>query len=191
MRLKLKLFLIFLVLLAYFYTCNDNYDYKKISKNKVESREMTLIIDSNNYKIYSVCKDYGAPVNNVCFAVIEKGGRYFKINPKYGYEVGNGSIYLFQTRTGMRYSEEGGWVLIESGCINGIDGIHYRYDTIPSGVMPPGDSKGVFYFHDNNLQKVGELTDFQSLYDLQKNGFYYLSPPGLFYEKVINIEQMK
>jgi len=184
--MKTKILFIFTLICC---GCNSNYDYKEIGESEVLKNKNTLLQNTTTQKIYSVCKDYGAPLNDRCFLAIQKGNRYFKINPKYRYAVSEDSIYLFQI-VSLDYSAKGNWVFIEKKNIDGKENIFFKYDTIPTNNITT-NSKGVFYLKNDSLQKIGELTSFQSLHDLPNVGFYYLSSPGIFYQKVLAINEIK
>ncbi len=74
--------------------------------------------------------------------------------------------------------------------IEGKENIYFKYDTIPP-ISTPQNEVGVFHLESNNLKKIGELTGYKSLHDLPDVGFYYLSFPGLFYEKALNIKDVR
>lgn len=185
---KMKTEFIILITFLFLQSCSD-YDYIEVQVGEVFENKSTLLQNTSKYKLYNVCMDYGAPVNEQCFLALQRGDKYFKFNPKYRCAISRDSIFLFQL-VSFDYSEKGNWVLIERKYINGKENIFFNYDTIPS-INVSTNKKGVFHFKNNNLHKIGELTNYQSLHDLPKVGFYFLSPPGLFYEKAIEIKAIK
>lgn len=170
-------------------SCERNYVYKQIDRSEVFENKKTLIYHKSAQRIYRVCKDFGPPQNDLCFLVIESGKKYFKINPKYRYAIINDSIFLYQTIS-FNYSVNGNWIFIEKKFTGGQKFIHFNYDTVPPMTIHP-KANGVFYLKNNNFRKIGNLTSYQSIHDLPYDGFYYLSSPGLFYERAIAFEDIK
>jgi len=178
---------IFLLLVIVVLSCN--YDYKRINESDISDYQKTLLKENSFGKFYSVCKDYGAPSNDKCFLIVQKDNQYYKVNPNYWCAISNDSIFLFKV-VSFELSEKGNWVWINKKNIEGKENIFLKYDTIPSIGIPENEA-GVFHLENDSLKKIGELTTYKSLHDLPDIGFYYLSAPGLFYEKALSIKEIK
>lgn len=176
-----------------FYSCKNNYIYKSISLSVLSNYKIDTLkkIGSNNY--LKGCKDYGAPTNDVCFLVVQKANEYFKINPDYRFSFyGDSTILLYKVIT-CEPSIKGNWIWIDRQIKNGVEETKFRYDTIPTNKsysISIAENK-IYHLKGKGLSSMGDLTSYKSLHDLPENGFYYLSPPGLFYEVSININDLK
>jgi len=186
--IEVKPEILLLFTLVFLISCHSDCDYQEISQPDLQKNKWTLIYRPISHKRYAVCEDGGAPVNESCFLAIQKGKRYFKINPQYRCAVAQDTLYLFQA-VSFEYSKNGSWVFIEKKFIEGKENIHFTYDTIPTHYIP-NRRKGVFHLKNDSLIKVGSLSTYHSLHELPDVGFYYLSTPGLFYEKAVAIKDM-
>ena len=151
--------------------------------------QTTIIKESPNAKYYRACKDKGAPNNDECFLVVLKNDIYYKFNPNYRFQIENDIVYLFQTIS-FDYSANGNWVYIEKKTSGSNLNVSFNYDTIPE-ISTSNIKDGVFHLDNNKLSRVGGLLDFKSIHDLPNTGFYYVTAPGFFYEKAIDIKQIK
>ena len=89
-------------------------------------------------------------------------------------------------------NEKGNWILINKRINNGNREISFKYDTIPDDAPETNKlEEGVYHYNDIVLKKIGELDEFNSLHELSYEGFYFLSPPGIFYNKKLLINDIK
>ena len=166
---------------------NSNWEYKEIKEAELEEYELDRINNSIDFKCFTAKKDLGSPINTISFAVIEKHGKYYKVNPQYGYSVFEDTTLLLWHKFTMEVNKNGNWVSIERSLNHGNEEISFVYDTVPDFQFDIHNlnEEGVYLFDKNQFIKVGVLTDYVSLHDLKEKGLYYLSSPGVFYKKKI------
>lgn len=188
--------ILFSILIVVIFIClivgyNKTYTYKLVSHHYIQKYQLTQLYKKSNIKIYEAWRDYGPPNNTESFIVIEKNDYIYKVNPKYYCHLLGDSLILSFGYTNI-CSVSGNWIYLERKKINGLENISYMYDTIPNKnvIIHNALSEGLYYFENGKYEKIGLLTEFTSIDQMERNGFYFLTPPGVFYSKKIILDDL-
>lgn len=189
---RTNLFIILLISFVLLSCSHFNYTLKKVPEKHLSKYQLCQLNKDSNLMLFIAYKDHGPPSNIESFFVIKKKQHYYKVNPKYDCQATEDAVLIIESR-GMKVNLSGNWILFERKINNdGNEEFSFNYDTIPNYDITMANEleEGVYYFENGIFKKIGLLTDFTSMHQMKKNGFYYLTPPGVFYKKKITYDNL-